>query len=88
MRLDDVGSEITRMFRVFSIKGVKHQTRWVIFTITERGVSLVEDSTPRCAWRGGIIPYEPFRETIRGREYTFHAAASVNGFKARLALEL
>jgi KaiC/GvpD/RAD55 family RecA-like ATPase len=88
MRLDDVGSEITRMFRVFSIKGVKHQTRWIVFTITERGISMVEDSTPRCAWCGGIIPYEPHRETIGGREYTFHATACSNSFKRRLALEL
>jgi KaiC/GvpD/RAD55 family RecA-like ATPase len=88
MRLDDVGSEITRMFRVFAIKGVRHQTRWVIFTITDRGIAMVEDSIPRCAWCGGVIPYEPLRETIRGREYTFHAAACANGFKARLAPEL
>ena len=52
MRLDDTGSEITRMFRIFSIKGVKHQTRWIIFNITERGISMVDDSTPRCAWCG------------------------------------
>jgi hypothetical protein len=88
MRLDDIGYEITRMFRIFSIKGVKHQTRWIIFTITERGISMVEDSTPRCAWCGGIIPYEPHRETINGRDYTFHATACSNSFKRRLALEL
>jgi KaiC/GvpD/RAD55 family RecA-like ATPase len=88
MRLDDVGSEITRMFRIFSIKGVKHQTRWIVFTIAEGGISMVEDSTPRCAWCGGIIPYEPLRETVNGRDYTFHATGCSNSFKRRLALEL
>jgi KaiC/GvpD/RAD55 family RecA-like ATPase len=88
MRLDDVGSEITRMFRIFSIKGVKHQTRWMVFNVTERGISLVEDNTPRCAWCGGIIPYEPHKETIRGRDYTFHATGCSNSFKKKLALEL
>lgn len=85
MRLDDIGSEITRMLRIYAIKGVKHQTRWIIFTIGERGISIVEDNTPRCAWCGGIIPYEPFKETIKGREYTFHAIACANGFKSRLS---
>ena len=88
MRLDDVGSEITRMFRIFSTKGVKHQTRWMVFNVTERGISMVEDNTPRCAWCGGIIPYEPFKETIRDRDYTFHAAGCSNSFKKKLALEL
>jgi len=88
MRLDDVGSEITRMFRVFSIKGVKHKTRWVVFNVTEGGISMVEDNTPRCAWCGGIIPYEPLKETINGRDYTFHATGCSNSFKRRLALEL
>jgi len=88
MRLDDTGSEITRMFRIFSIKGVKHQTRWITFTITERGISMVEDNTPRCAWCGGIIPYEPHKETINGRDYTFHATGCSNSFKKKLALEL
>ena len=87
MRLDDTGSEITRMFRIFSIKGVKHQTRWIIFTITERGISMVEDNTPRCAWCGGIIPYEPHKETIKDRDYTFHATGCSDNFKRRLALE-
>jgi KaiC/GvpD/RAD55 family RecA-like ATPase len=87
MRLDDIGYEITRMFRIFSIKGVKHQTRWIIFTITERGISMVEDNTPRCAWCGGIIPYEPLKETIKDRDYTFHATGCSNSFKKKLALE-
>jgi KaiC/GvpD/RAD55 family RecA-like ATPase len=88
MRLDEVGSEITRMFRIFSIKGVKHQTRWMAFNVTERGISMVEDKTPRCAWCGGIIPYEPLKETIRNCDYTFHAAGCSNNFKKKLALEL
>jgi KaiC/GvpD/RAD55 family RecA-like ATPase len=73
MRLDDMGSEITRMFRIFSVKGVKHRTRWMVFNVTERGISMVENNNPRCAWCGGIIPYEPLKETIKERDYTFHA---------------
>lgn len=88
MRMDETGLEITRMFRIFSIKGAKHQTRWIIFTITERGISMVEDSNPRCAWCGGIIPYEPLKETIKGCNYTFHATGCSNNFKRKLALEL
>ena len=88
MRLDEIGSEITRMFRIFSIKGVKHKTRWVVFNVTGKGVTMVEDGIPRCAWCGGIIPYEPLKETIRDRDYTFHAAGCSNSFKKKLALEL
>jgi KaiC/GvpD/RAD55 family RecA-like ATPase len=87
IKMDDTGLEITRMFRIFSIKGIKHQTRWIIFTINDEGISLIEDSTPRCAWCGGIIPYEPHLETIEGRGYTFHAAGCANNFKRKIALE-
>jgi KaiC/GvpD/RAD55 family RecA-like ATPase len=86
-RIDDTGLEITRLFRIFSIKGVNHQTRWIIFTIDERGIKMVEDNTPRCAWCGGVIPYEPHKETIEGLNYTFHAAGCSDNFKRRSALE-
>src|SRR5512136_2593457 len=88
MRLDDVGAEITRMFRVFSIKGVNHQTRWLTFSLSEKGISIIQDNTPRCAWCGGVIPYEPYKEIIKGRNYTFHATECSGNFKIRLALEL
>ena len=87
MRLDDVGSEITRMFRIFSIKGVPHQTRWVVFSIDEHGISIVDGNTPRCSWCGGIIPYQPYKEIINDREYMFHATGCSNSFKKKLALE-
>jgi KaiC/GvpD/RAD55 family RecA-like ATPase len=87
MKVDDTGEEITRLYRVFSMKGVTHKTRWVVFTITEKGISIVDDNNPRCTWCGGVIPYEPHRETIEGRTYTFHAAGCSDNFKRRVAFE-
>ena len=86
-KLDDTGLEIARLFRIFSIKGVSHQTRWIMFNISDKGLSMVEDTNPRCAWCGGVIPYEPHRETIDGLIYTFHAAGCSENFKKRSALE-
>jgi hypothetical protein len=87
IKVDDTGEEITRLLRVFSMKGVKHKTRWIIFNITEQGISIIEDNSPRCAWCGGVIPYEPHKEIIEGREYTFHATGCSVNFKKRSALE-
>ncbi len=87
MRIDDTGLEIARLFRVFSIKGVNHQTRWIIFTINEDGISMVEDNTPRCAWCGGVIPYEPHKEIVEGLSYMFHATGCSDNFKKRSSLE-
>ena len=87
MRIDDTGLELTRLFRVFSIKGVSHQTRWIVFTISKNGISMVEDDTPRCAWCGGVIPYEPHKEIVDGLSYMFHSTGCIDNFKKRSALE-
>jgi KaiC/GvpD/RAD55 family RecA-like ATPase len=87
MRLDEIGVELTRMFRVFSIKGVNHQTRWVTFSLSEKGMSIIQENTPRCAWCGGVIPYECHKEIINGRSYTFHATACSDCFKKRMVME-
>jgi len=87
MRIDDTGLELTRLFRVFSIKGVSHQTRWIVFTISKNGIAMVEDDTPRCAWCGGVIPYEPHKEIVDGLSYMFHSTGCIDNFKKRSALE-
>lgn len=84
MRLDETGWEFARMFRIFSIKGVQHKTHWVLYAINEKGGSLVEDSTPRCAWCGGVIEYDPHKVSIEGRNYTFHAPECEAKFRKRL----
>ena len=85
MRIDETGWEISRMFRVFSIKGVSHRSQWVLFDIDELGMSLVDEDTPRCAWCGGVIEYEPHRSLIGERDYTFHAPACELKFRKKLA---
>jgi KaiC/GvpD/RAD55 family RecA-like ATPase len=87
MKVDDTGEEITRLFRIFSMKGAKHKTRWVAFTINELGISIVEDNSPRCAWCGGVIPYEPHKEIIDGHDYMFHASGCSGNFKRKSVYE-
>ena len=43
MKMDTAGSEITKMLRVFSIKGAKHVTRWVSYAIDGGKIIVPED---------------------------------------------
>jgi len=47
LRIGQSGAGKTVFCKSFIARG--HQTRWIIFNITERGISMVEEDTPRCA---------------------------------------
>lgn len=38
MRIEEIGGEINRFFRIYSLRGCRHDTRWVQFSIGEKGI--------------------------------------------------
>lgn len=42
MRVEEVGGELDRFFRIYSLRGCQHDTRWVQFRIGEKGIEVGE----------------------------------------------
>lgn len=42
MRVEEVGGELDRFFRIYSLRGCQHDTRWVHFRIGEKGIEVGE----------------------------------------------
>jgi len=42
MRVEEVGGELDRFFRIYSLRGCQHDTRWVHFHIGEKGIEVEE----------------------------------------------
>lgn len=40
MKLEELRGEMARSFRIFSIRGASHETRWVPFEITQKGIAI------------------------------------------------
>ena len=80
------GEEMRRLLRLFSLKGARHKTQWVLFEITKNGISLRNENELRCVMCSRRIDWEPYSEIIKGKQYNFDSAECANTYKKLKAL--
>ena len=80
------GEEMRRLLRLFSLKGAKHKTDWVLFEITENGISLRSEKELRCVMCSNRIDWEPHLEIIEGKQYIFDSPECATTYKRLKAL--
>ena len=80
------GEEIRRLLRLFSLKGAKHKTQWVVFEITKEGIILKSEKELRCVMCSNRIDWEPHLEIIGGKEYIFDSSECATTYKKLKAL--
>jgi len=90
MKIETKGSEsveeIKRLLRLFSLKGVKHKTQWVVFEITNNGIILKSEKEFRCVMCSRRIDWEPHLEIIEGKQYSFDSVECAATYKKLKAL--
>jgi len=80
MKVDDSGKEIKRLLRIFSIKGIKHNTSWTPFKITDKGIKLLSETNLRCVLCSKLIDWEPIIKIIEGKKHHFDTRECVNTY--------
>jgi KaiC/GvpD/RAD55 family RecA-like ATPase len=80
------GEEIRRLLRLFSLKGAKHKTQWVVFEITKDGIILKSEKELRCVMCSNRIDWEPHLEIIGGKQYIFDSSECATTYKKLKAL--
>ena len=80
------GDEIKRLLRLFSLKGAKHKTKWVVFEIANNGIILKSEKEIRCVMCSRQIDWEPHLEIIEGKQYSFDTAECATTYKRLKAL--
>ena len=80
------GDEIKRLLRLFSLKGAKHKTKWVVFEIANNGIILKSEKEIRCVMCSRQIDWEPHLEIIDGKQYSFDSAECAKTYKRLKAL--
>jgi KaiC/GvpD/RAD55 family RecA-like ATPase len=80
------GDEIKRVLRLFSLKGAKHKTKWVVFEIANNGIILKSEKEIRCVMCSRQIDWEPHLEIIEGKQYSFDSAECATTYKKLKAL--
>jgi KaiC/GvpD/RAD55 family RecA-like ATPase len=71
MKIDESKQEISRLLRIFSLKGVKHHTAWTPFEITDKGLIVKRETELRCTLCSRLIDWEPIAKVIDGKECYF-----------------
>ena len=82
----ELGEEIKRLIRLFSLKGAKHKTQWAVFEITNNGIILKSEREIRCVMCSRRIDWEPHLEIIDGKQYSFDSADCATTYKRLKAL--
>jgi KaiC/GvpD/RAD55 family RecA-like ATPase len=80
------GDEIKRLLRLFSLKGAKHKTKWVVFEIANNGIILKSEKEIRCVMCSRPIDWEPHLEIIEGKQYSFDSSECATTYKRLKAL--
>jgi len=80
------GDEIKRLLRLFSLKGAKHKTKWVVFEIANNGIILKSEKEIRCVMCSRQIDWEPHLEIIGGKQYSFDSVECATTYKRLKAL--
>jgi hypothetical protein len=81
MKIDDSGTEIKRLLRIFSLKGIRHKTSWTPFKITDKGIKLLNETELRCALCSKLIDWDPIIKIIDGKKHHFDSQECVNTYK-------
>jgi KaiC/GvpD/RAD55 family RecA-like ATPase len=82
----EAGEEMRRLLRLFSLKGARHKTQWVLFEITKNGIDLRSEKELRCVMCANRIDWEPHSEIIEGKQYSFDSAECATTYKKLKAL--
>ena len=81
MKIDESANEITRLVRIFSLKGTKHKTNWTPFEISDKGIIVKRETEIRCALCSKSIDWEPITKVINGKEYHFDTEDCLNTYE-------
>jgi KaiC/GvpD/RAD55 family RecA-like ATPase len=81
MKIDDSGSDLQRLFRIFSLKGARHRTTWTPFEITDHGIIMKRETDARCSFCGKLIDVMPIVERINDQTLSFDSDECVTTYK-------
>jgi KaiC/GvpD/RAD55 family RecA-like ATPase len=71
MKAEENETGLTRLMRIFAMKGTMHKTSWIPYEITDKGIKILTENQERCILCSKPISWSPHIELINGKEYRF-----------------